>query len=40
LIGDSFVNQAKLYAGQIATVFAVTVGTVWGATQWTAARLG
>jgi type IV secretion system protein VirD4 len=33
-------NQAKLYAGQIATVFAVTVSTVWGATQWTAAKLG
>jgi type IV secretion system protein VirD4 len=33
-------NQSKVYAGQIVSVIAVTIGTLWGATQWTASQLG
>jgi type IV secretion system protein VirD4 len=34
------VSQTKVFAGQIAAVLLVTTGSVWAATQWTAARLG
>lgn len=33
-------SQTKVFAGQIAAVLLVTTGSVWAATQWTAARLG
>ena len=32
--------QARLYVGQVALVSGVVVGSVWFATQWTAAELG
>jgi type IV secretion system protein VirD4 len=34
------VSQTKVFAGQIAAVLLVTTGSVWAATQWTAAKLG
>jgi type IV secretion system protein VirD4 len=34
------VSQTKVFAGQIAAVLLVTTGSVWAATQLTAARLG
>lgn len=33
-------TPTRLLIGQAAIVFAIVIGTVWGATQWTAAMLG
>ena len=33
-------TPTKLLIGQILIVFAIVIGTVWGATQWTAGQLG
>jgi type IV secretory pathway TraG/TraD family ATPase VirD4 len=34
------VSATKILWGQILTVFAIVLATTWGATQWTAWRLG
>ena len=33
-------TPTRLLIGQIFLVFAIVIGAVWGATQWTAAELG
>ena len=33
-------TPTKILIGQIIVVFAVVIGAVWGATQWTAVTLG
>ena len=33
-------TPTKLLIGQIVIVFAIVIGTVWGAMQWTAGQLG
>ena len=39
-VSGSAMTATKILWGQILTVFAIVLTTTWGATQWTAWRLG
>ena len=37
-IGERSMTPTKLLIGQILIVFAIVIGAMWGATQWTAGQ--